>query len=267
MAADQFKTMKFLLSTALVALLCASASAQLTTGIVTYDEAIHVDAQIDEQIEDSEHAPELPPELAAQIKAAMADMGKFKKELLLTPLATVYRAALKEEKPPSPGQDNIMIMVSGNEDNDIVHRDMKTEIVTQQREILDKKFLIAGPAETYAWKITGQSKTILDRQVHQATCSVDSTEIVAWFCPQIAVFSGPADFGGLPGLILEVAIGDEMTITASSISETIPDAKDMEVPKKGKKVTPEEFEKIAEEKRSLMEEGESGFQMTIRVED
>lgn len=259
--------MKFLLSLALLALACTPLSAQLTSGSVTYEEEIHVEAQLDEQLDANEQEMQLPPEIAAQIKAAMADMGKFKKQLLLSPAATVYRAMPKEEKPVRPEQENFQFMVSSSEDNDIIHRDLKNNVVTQQRELLDKKFLISAPAEAYAWKITGESKLILEKQVMQATCTIDSTEITAWFCPQIPVSSGPAEFGGLPGLILEVSVGEDLTITAIAISTEAPVAEDLVAPKKGKKVTPEEFEKIAAEKRALMEEESGGgdVQMIIRM--
>ena len=41
-------------------------------------------------------------------------------------------------------------------------------------------------------------------------------DIVAWYTPQIPVSHGPAEFGGLPGLILELTT-DETVLLCSKI--------------------------------------------------
>jgi len=56
------------------------------------------------------------------------------------------------------------------------------------------------------WKITGETKRIAGYHCIKAIkkCNKCKNPIEAWFTPQIPVPFGPAGFGGLPGLILEV---------------------------------------------------------------
>lgn len=42
--------------------------------------------------------------------------------------------------------------------------------------------------------------------------SVKSQRIIAWFTDRILVPAGPAEFGGLPGLILEIDINDQSSL-------------------------------------------------------
>ncbi len=81
--------------------------------------------------------------------------------------------------------------------------------------------------------------------------------VTAWFTPQIPVKNGPAEYGGLPGLILELNI-DRQTILCSKIVVNPTDGIDIKKPEKGKEVTREEFNKIVKEKTEEMRENFRG---------
>jgi GLPGLI family protein len=99
----------------------------------------------------------------------------------------------------------------------------------------------------------------------EATYMKDSTKINAWFAPTLPISGGPANYSGLPGLILEVSTNNgKRVITAASV--TPGDVTHFIIkPKQGKKVTREEFRKIVEEKTGP-NKGESGGTIMIRVE-
>ncbi len=78
-------------------------------------------------------------------------------------------------------------------------------------------------------------------------------EIVAWYTPQIPVSQGPGEFYGLPGLILEVQ-ADRTSILCSKIVLNPKEAKEIERPTKGQKVSQEEYQKIVKEKVEEMQE-------------
>lgn len=70
-------------------------------------------------------------------------------------------------------------------------------------------------AETHGdWEETGEQKTILGylcqkaiRTEYSYSMQGDSLvkgEVIAWFCPDLPYSHGPAQYGGLPGLILEM---------------------------------------------------------------
>lgn len=78
-------------------------------------------------------------------------------------------------------------------------------------------------------------------------------EIVAWYTPMIPAGHGPDEFGGLPGLILELNTSN-MTILCTKVVLNPKDAPTIEPPEKGKEVTREEYAQILEEKAKEMSE-------------
>lgn len=64
--------------------------------------------------------------------------------------------------------------------------------------------------DNYNWKIRKESKKIGRYTVYKATAKDHEREIIAWYAPEFPYSYGPVDVFGLPGLILEVAIKDEI---------------------------------------------------------
>ncbi|NND63516.1 MAG: GLPGLI family protein [Flavobacteriaceae bacterium] len=77
--------------------------------------------------------------------------------------------------------------------------------------------------------------------------------VTAWFTPQIPVKTGPGEYGGLPGLILELNI-DRTTLLCSKIVLNPKEADKIAPPEKGKEVSREEYNKIVKEKTEEMRE-------------
>lgn len=75
--------------------------------------------------------------------------------------------------------------------------------------------------------------------------------ITAWYTPMIPASHGPDEFGGLPGLILELSTNNTVMLCTKVVlnpkEEVI-----IEVPSKGKEVTREAYVKIVEEKAKEM---------------
>lgn len=75
--------------------------------------------------------------------------------------------------------------------------------------------------------------------------------ITAWYTPMIPASHGPDEFGGLPGLILELSTNNT-TILCTKVVLNPKEEVVIEVPSKGKEVTREEYLKIVEEKAKEM---------------
>lgn len=68
-----------------------------------------------------------------------------------------------------------------------------------------------------------------------------TTVVTAWFTPEIPVQHGPAEYGGLPGLILEVNDGKTILLL-SSIKMNAKDRQELKPATKGQKITQDEYD-------------------------
>lgn len=115
-------------------------------------------------------------------------------------------------------------------------------------------YLIHGKLQEIDWKISRESKTILGIHVQKAEGMLDDknkTQVVAWYAPKLNFKNGPGEFGGLPGLILELETeikyenGDREGITYKAIKlETLKSNKKIKIPTKGKEISEKEFKTI-----------------------
>lgn len=205
----------------------------------------------------------LPPELAAM----MPKEDKADYVLYFSPQASMYESAPKEEKETKEmSGEGFRIRIETDEDQDKYYTDITNKKIVQQRELSGRLFLINDTQKDRKWKMTGNQKKILDRVVMEAVSIIDKDTIEAWYAPDIAVPTGPQGVAGLPGLILEATINKRQTIVASSIHLNKEVSDKIKEPKKGRKTTNEEFEKLAEEKRrEKMQQIDSGGGTTKQI--
>ena len=79
------------------------------------------------------------------------------------------------------------------------------------------------------WKLCDERKKVLDYDCQKATCTFRGRDYEAWFAEGIHVSFGPWKFGGLPGLILEIAdTKNEYHFIATGI-EKVKEAKQMQM--------------------------------------
>jgi GLPGLI family protein len=146
--------------------------------------------------------------------------------------------------------------------------DMKNRVQIEQREFMNRMFLIESDMTLAPWKLTGNEREILGYLCQEAVMEKDSVKTVAWFTPTIPLPIGPATYNNLPGVVLAVDINDgRHTITATRITADQPNK--IAKPKDGKKVTEDGFKKIVDEKMKEMgvEQGGAvhGERVMIRI--
>ena len=78
-------------------------------------------------------------------------------------------------------------------------------------------------------------------------------EVTAWYTLQVPINNGPSEYAGLPGLILEVNSG-RTTILCTSITLNPSEKTEIDKPKKGTKVTKQEYNDIVKKKMEEMRE-------------
>lgn len=134
--------------------------------------------------------------------------------------------------------------------------------LVQTQEFYGKKFLVKDKILEIDWKMGTESKQVGQYMCFKATASVPSkaltwyefswgelrsadkpegeagvamTEIEAWYTPQVPVGHGPAEFAGLPGLIMEVSFGGT-TMLCSKIVINPKEKVKIQAPDKGKEI-------------------------------
>jgi len=240
----------------LVLILPALAIAQNTEGEIVYTETIKLEINLPEGHEDM--AASLPKEQKAQ------------KLLYFTATESLYQNAPEDDEGDDvieAGEGDVQIkMVIMRPSENKLYKDLAKAEKIQKEEFFGKLFLISGDLKKYAWKLTGQQKKVLDYNCQQAVYSDDEKKVAVWFTPEIPVSSGPGEYGQLPGMILEVSIDDgDRHIVANKVTFKYLEKDAIVVPKKGKKVTAEEFEEIRDAKMKEMEEEMGGGGMRIRI--
>lgn len=102
------------------------------------------------------------------------------------------------------------------------------------------------------WILKSDTKKIGKYECRKAIIRVSSKTkiksnnktITAWYCPQLNIPYGPIGYSGLPGLILELDMGNEIRYYATKINLHPKKKITIKSPSKGKKVTEKEFKEI-----------------------
>ena len=239
--------------TVLLALLPIAAFAQ--QGTVTYTEAVKLNI-------------ELPPEMAEMAKD-MPSSQTSTKALLFTESASLMKDAPAEEDEASSFEghgDNVSFKMKFETDESEIYHNMDSGDLVEKRSFMGRTFRISGGDDNLQWKLTGEQSEFLGYACQKAIAMDDTVEVVAWFTPEIPVSAGPAEFFGLPGLVLVVDVDSgQRTYTATKVSLDDVDAGEIIPPKKGKKVTQEEFQEIFDEKMAEMDARDNGKNVHIQI--
>lgn len=150
--------------------------------------------------------------------------------------------------------------------NDKTFCDFKNNKKTEQKDFMTRIFLVEGELVPVGWKITGNYSTILGYNCQEAVYQDTLINIKAWFTGSIPVSSGPAGYGGLPGMILQLDMNSGKRVITATRIESLSDSELIIKPKDGKKVTASEYKKIVDDKMKEMgaEHGEGMNHVIIR---
>jgi len=253
-----------------VLFLVSNAYGQDFQGVATYKTKRSVDLKLDSTSMNSDMQKQLSEMLKKQFQKTF--------ELSFNKEASVY----KEDEtlaPPQVGGSNMIIDVVGvGGGSDILYKNTKKNIFTDQKDVMGKIFLVRDTLKTFDWKLESDTKYIGEYQCYKATFTREievishtsfnsaskneddspNTEkktqtVTAWYTPQIPVNNGPANYFGLPGLILEINTGQQQ-IVCSKIVLNPKDKVAIKEPTKGKEINQADYEKIMAKKRKEMME-------------
>ena len=154
------------------------------------------------------------------------------------------------------------------------YKNVRDNQLVQSQEFYGKRFLVKDNLYSIPWNLGKETKKIGQYLCFKATASVPTNElswydfswgdlgnsnsestvtevkmttIEAWYTLQIPVSSGPAEYWGLPGLILEVNSGNT-TILCSKIILNPKEVISIVAPDKGKEITKADYQATVKEK-------------------
>ncbi|MEE9350067.1 MAG: GLPGLI family protein [Flavobacteriaceae bacterium] len=135
--------------------------------------------------------------------------------------------------------------------NGVFYTNLKEMEILHQKEFSSKFFIIKSSIKKDKWKVSTENKKIGKDLCYKATSTMTLEtirgakikDVTAWYNPNIPSSFGPVGYGGLPGLILELQIG-EVVYTAKVISLNKYKNQKIKLPKKGQVVSENEFQRI-----------------------
>ncbi len=230
-------------------LLPAATSAQ--SGVVLFDRAVQYGFEVPERLE--QFRDQLP---SANISSVLLLFNESAS--LMVPAPAAEEAEPEEQGPgrrtPRTGAfvSRLRLASPSRSDQETLleaHMNLQNGTITETREFMGRKFLIAGNMPRYEWRLSAEQSQFLGYVVQKATATHDSTEIEAWFTPEIPVSTGPSLFSGLPGLILSVSVDSGQTVySATEVNLASVEDAAIKAPDDGQEVTRDEYEQIVAEK-------------------
>lgn len=167
------------------------------------------------------------------------------------------------------------------------YKNVKDAKLVQSQEFYGKRFLIKDDLYKIEWTMGTETKKIGQYTCYKAKAFVPSSElswyefswsdlrtnndenaegeqaqenltvVEAWYTPQIPVTQGPAEYWGLPGLILEVS-ANNTTLLCTEIALSKDADIAIEAPEKGKEITKSEYTLTVREKMVEMRSNRMG---------
>lgn len=244
-------------------------NAQDFQGLATYKSQRKVDIKLDST------------QVNSDMHQQMLEMLKKQFEKTYNLSFNREESVYKEEEalaPPQPSGMQVVVAIAGG--SDILYKNTKDQRYTNQNDLFGKIFLIKDKLKPIEWQLESETKNIGEYTCFKATTTrerekrtggisinrekdlnaenekapeMETISITAWYTPQIPVSTGPGNYYGLPGLILEVNDGTE-TVVCNKIVLNPKDDIDISEPKKGKEVTQSEFDEIMKKKMKEMED-------------
>jgi GLPGLI family protein len=172
----------------------------------------------------------------------------FKNQVKPFAIAYFNLAFNEQQSRYSPGREGDMPKMSWGvpqgTDNEIV-QDFSKRKVTAAKNIYEEHFLVQDSVAKHQWKIGTEVRTIAGYTCRKAVTRIcDSVYVVAFYTDEIPVSGGPEQMGGLPGMILEMAVPRLYTTwiaTKVEVNSVKPD--ELKTPGKGKAINYASLEK------------------------
>jgi GLPGLI family protein len=194
----------------------------VTSGNIRYERKVNLHRQYDDELSDwmKRNTPRIQT-------ASFA--------LAFNEAKSSYTADKENTQASSPWSPGVATGLDNN-----VYQDYKAKTVTATKQVYEQRFIIRDSVRKVTWRILKEERNIAGYQCRKAVTRIcDSVYVVAFYAYDIPVSGGPEQFGGLPGMILELAVPRLYATWVATKVESVPVAeKDIKtVSGKGKTVS------------------------------
>jgi GLPGLI family protein len=224
---NKFRSMKMRYILLMAVLLCGNiATAQfILSGQVEYEKRMNI------------HALNADDEWFERMKAQVPKFSISYFNLMFDTSKSLY----------APGREVVVNTKSwwanSPANENIVYTDISAHNIIASKSIFEKRVLITDSMRQLNWKEKEEIRVIAGYSCHKAVAVFcDSVYVVAFYCTELPASTGPEMFGGLPGLILELAIPRlHTTWIATKVEQKTLEASALKPPTKGKKIAQSEL--------------------------
>jgi len=203
-------------------------------GSITYEKRINMFAKLAKRINKSNSS--WMKQIYEEYKRSQPQFVTSNTLLSFSPKASIYEPV--ESNAPRP--NNFLVNDPTINLKKLIYTDFTTATSISQKNLYEEIFLIEDTTRKIQWKITNETREIAGYPCRRANALVmDSVYVVAFYTDQIPVSGGPESFGGLPGMILGLAMPhDHVTWFATKVNDAmVPAGKIIPPnPKKSKKL-------------------------------
>jgi GLPGLI family protein len=231
--------------------------AQTKEGTIIYERKINMHKRIQDE----------------NMKAMIPEFRTTKHQLLFSDSVSMYKTVPEEEQPDAmheEGGARVIVRMGGPGENSEQYKNFAEGKAIQAMEMGARNLLIEDSIKPRKWKLTGETKQILGYTCRKAIstetimmgggtrimmggaggqASTDTANkpkaqevtVEAWFAEGINSPAGPDSYGLLPGVILELNVDNGSMIYQAKEVKTTVNAADIKEPKKGKRVTRQEY--------------------------
>jgi GLPGLI family protein len=200
-----------------------------TTGKIEYERKVNIYAQMAEMDNN---------EWFEKLKAQIPKFSSSFFDLIFDTARSLYKPGKEVE-----GNSMLKMFGGGPAMENVVYSDFAGGKVTANKKVYEQKFLVQDSLRKMDWMVKDEIRTIANYKCRKAVGRIcDSVYVVAFYAEDIVVSGGPEMFGGLPGMILELAIPRlHTTWVADKVELIVPKETDFVIPEKGKKTTEAEL--------------------------
>ena len=227
-------------------LLSLNVFSQDIQGIATYKKSI---TKSNNEAIDSITNPMVQNMMNKVLDEAIDEVKDIKYELVFTQKASSFSALPSLSINDGMGY-KLALTIEGGDGK--IYTDFKENKQYWEKEAYGGLFIIERSLDSLKWKIIEEEKMINGMTCLKAVgyrnqeIKGNTKKIVfeAWFNPELSIPSGPAIYGGLPGLIVELSVYLSTSIVTYQLSKITYSEKKVlvEKPYKGINITEDEFD-------------------------